>query len=70
MFEVITWQTLSIHRKPICLLNVEGFYDSLLVFLDHAKSEEMIRRDAREVLLIAESVEDALAMLDAALAKG
>lgn len=67
MFEVITWQTLSIHRKPICLLNVEGFYDGLLNFLDHAKREGVIRKSAQELLLIAATVEEALDLIEVAV---
>ena len=35
IFEIISWTQLNIHQKPICLLNVDGFYDGLLTFLDH-----------------------------------
>ena len=35
MFEVLAWQTLKIHAKPVLLLNINGFYDRLLEFLDH-----------------------------------
>lgn len=68
MFEVITWQTLSIHRKPICLLNLAGFYDGLLTFLDHARHERVIRKSARELLLVAANVEEALDSLERATA--
>ena len=63
MFEVLTWQALSIHQKPICLLNVDGFYDSLLAFLDHCQAEGVLREKARQALLVAQSVEEALQRL-------
>ncbi len=65
MFEVLAWQTLGLHTKPILLLNFLGFYDHLLQFLDHAVDEGMLRRDGREILLSATTVEDALVQLGA-----
>ena len=38
--EIVTWAQLQLHPKPCGLLNVEGFYDSLLQFLDHAVAEQ------------------------------
>lgn len=40
LFEVITWQQLGLHKKPIGLLNVNGFYDDLIVML-----ETMVKRN-------------------------
>ncbi len=36
LFESVTWAQLGIHRKPIGLLNVGGYFDHLVAFLDHA----------------------------------
>jgi len=63
LFEVLAWHTLKIHSKPILLLNVHGFYDKLLVFLDHCVAEGMLKLKSRELLLVADNVEDALAQL-------
>lgn len=43
MFEVLAWQTLKIHSKPVVLLNVAGFYDTMLEFLDVCDREGMLR---------------------------
>lgn len=59
MFEVLAWQTLKIHSKPIVLLNIAGFYDKMLHFLDHCDAEGMLRGN-RGILLVAQSVEEAL----------
>jgi uncharacterized protein (TIGR00730 family) len=61
MFEVLAWQTLKIHSKPVVLLNVAGFYDKLLEFLDVCDAEGMLRGN-RQILLVAQSVNDALAL--------
>lgn len=63
MFEVLAWQTLKIHQKPIVLVNINGFYDKLLDFLDHCIAEGLLKQRNRSALLVASSVEDAVAQL-------
>src|ERR1700737_3134780 len=63
LFEVLAWHTLKIHAKPILLLNTNGFYDKLLIFLDHCVAEGMLKPKSRELLLVVDTVEDALAQL-------
>ncbi|KAK3025796.1 hypothetical protein RJ639_041469 [Escallonia herrerae] len=53
LLEVITWAQLGIHRKPVGLLNVEGYYDSLLSFIDKAVDEGFISPTARRIILSA-----------------
>jgi len=66
MFEVLAWQTLKLHAKPVVLLNVAGFYDTLLGFLDVCDREGMLRGN-RGILLVANTPEEALQL--AGLAK-
>src|SRR3954452_23132049 len=40
LFEILPWAQLGLHRKPIGLLNVDGFFDPLLAFIDHSIREE------------------------------
>jgi len=63
MLEVLAWQTLKLHDKPIVLLNINGFYNQLLGFLDHAVAQGMLKPKSREILLVANSVEEALGAL-------
>ncbi len=49
--EVLTWAQLGIHAKPIGLLNVDGFYDGLLAFLDRAIADGVLKPNNRELLL-------------------
>ena len=51
-FEIWTWGQLGHHRKPVGLLNVDGFFDSLLSFLDHQRRENFMRREHRDMLMI------------------
>lgn len=62
LFEVWTWGVLGYHRKPCGLLNVGGFYDGLVSFLDHVVEDEFLRPVYRNMLLVESSPE---AMLDA-----
>lgn len=50
-FEILTWSQLGIHGKPSGLLNVAGYYDDLLVMLDHAVSEKLLRPEHRALIL-------------------
>lgn len=54
MFEVLTWQYLGLHRKPVGLLNVDGYYDSLLRFLDDGHERGLISTRARSTLIAAD----------------
>ena len=51
LFEVITWQQLGYHKKPIGLLNVNGYFDSLLTFLDEARESGFVSEEARNIVL-------------------
>jgi uncharacterized protein (TIGR00730 family) len=64
LFEILTWAQLGIHRKPVAILNVNGFFAPLLAWLDHIVSEGLLRPKHRELLLVADTVSkllDALA---------
>jgi hypothetical protein len=51
-FEVLTWTQLGIHQKPSGLLNVEGYFDTLLAFLDHAVAERFVKDTHRSMLIV------------------
>ncbi len=65
MFEVLAWQTLRLHDKPVLILNINGFYDQLLCFLDHAVTQGMLKPKNRAILLVATTVDDAITQLSA-----
>ncbi len=50
-FEVITWLQLGIHRQPVGLLNIDGYYDPLLTFLEHACEEGFVTTENRRLIL-------------------
>jgi len=49
--EIITWSQLGIHRKACGLLNVEGYYDSLLALFDHSVAEGFIKPEHRSIVI-------------------
>ena len=59
LFEIWTWAQLGFHNKPCGLLNVEGYYDSLIGFLDHVLAEQFVKKD-HHAMLIVETNPDAL----------
>ena len=52
LFEIWTWAQLGFHNKPCGLLNVEGYYDSLIVFLDHVLAEQFVKKEQRDLLIV------------------
>jgi uncharacterized protein (TIGR00730 family) len=52
-FEVLTWAQLGLHAKPCALLNVNGYYDSLLSFIDTAVDKQLLRPQNRATVLVA-----------------
>lgn len=60
LFEVLTWLKLGIHRKPVAVLNSDGFFDRFLQLLDQLVNDGFYAADDREALLCARSVEHLL----------
>ena len=65
IFNVASWAELNLHQKPLGLLNVNGFYDGLLSFLDHAVEQEFIKPAARRILVSAPTAEQLIDQLTA-----
>jgi uncharacterized protein (TIGR00730 family) len=51
-FEVLSWAQLGLHEKPCGLLNVSGYYDPLIQFLDQAVSQDFIKPKHRALLIV------------------
>ncbi|XP_045808117.1 cytokinin riboside 5'-monophosphate phosphoribohydrolase LOG1-like isoform X1 [Trifolium pratense] len=64
LLEVITWAQLGIHDKPVGLLNVDGYYNSLLSFIDNAVNEGFITPDARHIIVSAHTAQDLMCKLE------
>lgn len=66
LFEAWSWNALGYHAKPFCLLNVAGFWDGMIQFIDHATESGFLSQSRRKQLLIASTPEEALNLLDEA----
>jgi uncharacterized protein (TIGR00730 family) len=62
VIEMLSWSQLGLHRKPIGLLDVDGFWEPLVALLDHMTTERFVSVDHRSLLL---SNSDPVALLDA-----
>ena len=74
--EVITWAQLGIHDKPVGLLNVDGFYNCLLTFIDKAVDDGFIKPSQRHIIVLApnakklvQKLEEYVPMHDRVIAK-
>jgi uncharacterized protein (TIGR00730 family) len=65
LFEITTWSQLGLHVKPSGILDVAGFYDLLVGFLDHVTAEGFVNPEHRRLLIVEERPEALLASLRA-----
>ena len=62
--EVLTWAQLGFHQKPIGLLNINGYYDALLVFFDQAVLAGFIKPEHLELLIVHHDPSELLKLLE------
>jgi uncharacterized protein (TIGR00730 family) len=63
LFEIWTWGQLGIHDKPYGVLNISGYFDPLLQFLDRAVDAGFVRQKQRDGLIVAADVNELLSAL-------
>jgi uncharacterized protein (TIGR00730 family) len=63
IFHISSWAQLYIHHKPIGLLNVNGFYDNLLSFLDQVVEQKFLTSSARQIIISATTTEQLIDQL-------
>jgi uncharacterized protein (TIGR00730 family) len=56
LFEIVTWAQLGFHHKPIALLNVGGYFDPLIAFIEHMAKEGFIKPEHRNAILVKNEV--------------
>ncbi|HSV85443.1 MAG TPA: TIGR00730 family Rossman fold protein, partial [Levilinea sp.] len=56
-FEALTWGQLGLHQKPCGLLNVSGYFDHLVAFLDTVRSEQFVDDEHRAMLIMEQNPE-------------
>ncbi|GAA1588881.1 TIGR00730 family Rossman fold protein [Actinoplanes couchii] len=70
LFEVWTTATLDVHRKPLILLDPDGFYDGLVTWLGTLVDQKFVRPAAMDLLLVARTVPEAVNLIETTLAAG
>jgi uncharacterized protein (TIGR00730 family) len=68
LFEALTWLQLGYHKKPVGILNVGGFFDHLVHFLDHARDERFLRELHRDALCVNANLDQLIEQMAAAVA--
>jgi len=63
-FETLTWGQLGLHRKPVGLLNINGFYDSLKILAQTMVEKGFLREANRKMLLISDEIENLLDQME------
>jgi uncharacterized protein (TIGR00730 family) len=64
LFEMLTWAQLGLHKKPIAILNVDGFYDSLHQLLEVMVNKGFLKQVNQEMLLISDDIETLIRMME------
>lgn len=60
LFEMLTWAQLGLHKKPIALLNINGYYDSLSILTKSMVDTGFLKELNKDMLLISDNIEDLL----------
>jgi uncharacterized protein (TIGR00730 family) len=68
LFEAWSWNALGYHNKPFALFNVNGYWDGLNSFLDDAVASGFLSLARRQQLLVAQTADEAIKLLDEAAA--
>jgi len=65
-FDVFTWAKLGFHKKPIIILNLEGYYEPLLSLLTHTEEQDFMNSWDMELIQVAASIEECIRLLKSA----
>ncbi|KOS07490.1 LOG family protein YvdD [Flavobacterium akiainvivens] len=65
LFEMLTWGQLGLHKKPVGLLNINGFYDELMAFVNTMVDKGLLKPVNRDMLLVDSTIEGLLVKMEA-----
>lgn len=65
LFEMLTWAQLALHRKPVGLLNIDGYFDTLLRFVDEMIEKGFVKKEYRQLFLVSDRPDDLLDQMSA-----
>jgi uncharacterized protein (TIGR00730 family) len=60
LFEMLTWAQLGLHKKPIAILNINGFYDSLIELTETMVEKGLLKDVNQKMLLVSDNINDLL----------
>jgi uncharacterized protein (TIGR00730 family) len=60
LFEMLTWAQLGLHKKPIAILNIDGYFDSLIIFIQTMTDKGLLKEANQQMLLVSDSIDDLL----------
>jgi len=63
LFEILTWQQLGLHAKPVALIDVDGFWDPLAGMLDAMTAAGYVPRATRDALVLVQDAAEFLSLL-------
>jgi len=64
LFEMLTWSQLGLHKKPIGMLNIDGFYNALISLLDNMVEKGLLKPKNREMLLVDDNIDSLLYQME------
>ena len=60
LFEMLTWAQLGLHKKPIAILNINGFYDPLIQLTEVMVSKGLLKEANQQMLLVSDTIDHLL----------
>ena len=63
-FEMLTWAQLGLHKKPIAILNTNGFYDSLIEFVQTMVVKGFLKEVNQKMILVSDGIEKLLELME------
>jgi uncharacterized protein (TIGR00730 family) len=63
-FEILTWKQLGLHAKPIAIYNINGYFDHLISFIEHAIEKGLVRPENRELFYVSSSWQEVTRYFD------
>lgn len=64
LFEMLTWGQLSLHKKPVALLNIEGFYDPLIALSEIMIEKGFLKEEYRNLLIVDNIIDKLLSKME------
>jgi uncharacterized protein (TIGR00730 family) len=63
LFEMLTWAQLGLHKKPIAILNIDGYYDELAAFIQTMVNKGLLKEANQKMLLVSDNIDDLLTQM-------